>query len=95
MNAEVLIKSKDVLSDGAILEMVIWKLPSPVLGSKHPYKYRLCYGKSGVRIVGFDNERLKGDHCHFDGKETAYNFTDVDQLVSDFLAAVRNRRKQK
>jgi hypothetical protein len=95
MNAEILIKSKDVLCDGAILEMVIWKLPSPVLGSKHPYKYRLYYGKSGVRIVGFDNERLKCDHCHFDGKETANNFTDVDQLVSDFLEAVRNRRKQK
>ena len=95
MKAELLLKSKEVLSDGAILEMVIWKLPEPVLGSKHSYKYRLYYGKPGVRIVGFDNERPKGDHCHLEGNETAYDFTDVDQLVSDFLAAVRNRRKQK
>jgi Family of unknown function (DUF6516) len=95
MKAELLLRSKEVLSDGAILEMVIWKLPQPVVGSAHNYKYRLYYGNSGVRIVGFDNERPKGDHCHLGGKETAYTFIDVDLLVSDFLAAVKSRRKTK
>jgi Family of unknown function (DUF6516) len=95
MKAELLLRSKEVLSDGTILEMVIWKLSKPVVGSTHGYKYRLYYGRSGVRIVGFDNERPKGDHCHLSGKETAHIFTDVDQLVSDFLAAVRKRRKLK
>jgi hypothetical protein len=93
MKAELLLRSKEVLSDGAILEMVIWKLPEPVPGCNHFYKYRLYYGKAGVRIVGFDNERPKGDHCHVDGNEKPYQFTDVDQLVSDFLAAVQSRRK--
>jgi hypothetical protein len=95
MKAKLLLRSKDVLSDGAILEMVIWQLPHPVLGSEHLYKYRLYYGVSGTRIVGFDNERPKGDHCHLDGKESAYLFADVDQLVEDFLAAVRKRRMTK
>jgi hypothetical protein len=92
MKAKLLLRSKDVLSDGAIVEMVIWQVPEPVPGSKHRYKYRLYYGKSGVRLVGYDNERLKGDHRHQDGKESAYAFTDVDQLVDDFLTAVRKWR---
>jgi hypothetical protein len=95
MKAKLLLRSKDVLSDGAILEMVIWRLPKSVLGSKHSYKYRLYYGIAGVRIVGFDNERPKGDHCHLDGNEGAYEFSDVDQLIDDFLQAVQKRREPK
>jgi hypothetical protein len=30
--------------DGAILEMVIWRIPTPVKGSTHHYKYRLFFG---------------------------------------------------
>ena len=92
VKAKLLLRSKDVLSDGAILEMVIWQLPTPVLGSMHNYKYRLYYGKNGVRIVGFDNERTKGDHSHSYSVEHDYHFRDVDQLVEDFLQLVRERR---
>lgn len=94
MKAVLLLKSKEVLSDGAIIEMVIWRVPSPVDGSRHPYKYRLYYGRGGVRVIGHDNERPKGDHRHEAGVETPYIFTNVDQLVSDFLAAVRGRRNR-
>ena len=95
MKAALLLRSKEVLSDGAIVEMVIWQLPKPVLGCSHSYKYRLYYGKNGIRIVGFDNERPKGDHCHLDGVEKVYKYIDVDQLVGDFITAVRKRRKRK
>jgi hypothetical protein len=95
MNAVLLLRSKEVLADGAILEMVLWRLPQPEAGSRHFYKYRLYYGRGGVRIVGYDNERPKGDHRHLDGKESAYLFTSVDQLVSDFLAEVRARRSRR
>lgn len=91
MKSEKLFHEKRVLSDGAIIEMVIWRLPSPVLGSLHGYKYRLYFGRGGTRIVGFDNERGKGDHKHIDGVETAYVFTTVDQLVADFLSEVQRR----
>jgi hypothetical protein len=40
------------------------------------------------RVVGFDNERGKGDHKHLGGKESVYRFVSVDQLLDDFLAEV-------
>lgn len=56
------------------------------------YKYRAVHALDGVRVVGFDNERGKGDHCHLDGQELPYTFVSVDQLVEDFIAAVAARR---
>ena len=93
--AVLLLRSKEVLADGAIVEMVLWRLPKPIAGSSHLYKYRLYYGRGGLRVVGYDNERLKDDHRHLDGKEGPYLFTNVDQLVSDFLAEVRARRNRR
>ena len=75
--------------------MAIWQVPRPVAGCAHPYKYRLFYGRDGVRIVGYDNERGKGDHCHRGGQERPYRFTTVEALVADFLAEVRKRRTRK
>jgi len=92
VNAELIRRQKSILSDGAILEMVIWRLPEPVAGSAHKYKYRLYYGRAGERIVGYDNERPKGDHRHLDGVEEAYTFTTVEDLVRDFLTDVEKRR---
>ena len=91
MKAELLFQEKEVLPNGGIVQMSIWRVSSPVIGSVHPYKYRLYYGKSGERIVGYDNERGKGDHCHLDGKECPYAFTSVDRLIDDFLADVVKR----
>ena len=39
-------------------------------------------------MVGFDNERGKGDHCHMRGAERSYNFSSVEQLIEDFNTAV-------
>lgn len=91
MRAELVYQDKRVLPDGSIVEMVIWNVPVPLLGSAHSYKYRLYFGRGGQRIVGFDNERGKGDHCHLDGVETAYTFTSVEALVRDFLAEFYRR----
>jgi hypothetical protein len=92
MKAAIVRRSKHLLSDGAILEMVIWRVPQPVKGSGHSYKYRLYYGRDGIRIVGYDNERPKGDHRHLDGREEFYEFKTVEILVGDFLADVQARR---
>jgi hypothetical protein len=64
-------------------------------GCDHFYKYRLYYGRDGVRLVGYDNERPKGDHRHIDGVETTYKFASVDRLVEDFLSTVRARRAKR
>lgn len=93
MPAQLITRFKDVTADGGILELVIWKVPEPVPPTEHGYKYRAVYVVNGQRIVGFDNERGKGDHCHLDGKEMPYAFTGVDQLIKDFIAAVAARRE--
>ncbi len=87
-------RSKTVLPDGAILEIFVWKVPEPVLGSTHLFKYRLFYGKDGRRIDGFDNERGKGDHRHLDGAEHPYSFTTADSLLSDFRKEIIKRRQK-
>ena len=92
MAAQLITRFKNVNPDGSILELVVWKVDTPVPPTEHGYKYRAVYVLDGQRIVGFDNERGKGDHRHLDGKELPYSFTSVEQLVEDFIAAVSARR---
>ena len=53
--AHLLYRDRKVLSNGAIVEMVIWKLDRPDPDRSHGFKYRLFYGRNGQRIVGYDN----------------------------------------
>ncbi|MBI2236166.1 MAG: hypothetical protein HYU60_04305 [Magnetospirillum sp.] len=78
--------------DGAIAELTIWQVPKPVQGSAHGLKYSLFYGYPGQRLVGYDNERGKGDHRHTEGREEPYVFTTVEALMADFVADVRKFR---
>jgi hypothetical protein len=94
MDAILVRQSKFIFSDGSIAEIVIWEVPVPVLGSTHKFKYRLYYGKDGDKIIGFDNERGKGDHCHLDGKECPYLFTTTDALLNEFNKEVLKRRRK-
>ncbi len=87
-------QAKLTFEDGSIIEIVVWRVPKPVIGSVHNYKYSLYFGKEGKRIVGFDNERGKGDHCHLDGEEFPYAFKSTDQLLDDFNTEVLKRRKR-
>jgi len=48
----------------------------------------LFFGLNGKRIVGYDNERGKGDHKHLGDVEIRYRFVSVEKLVADFLADV-------
>jgi Family of unknown function (DUF6516) len=88
MNAELLFHHRIDYDDGAIAEMVLWRVPTAVLPSTHGLKYSLFYGRPGVREVGYDNERGKGDHRHFRGVESPYSFSTVEQLMSDFWSDV-------
>lgn len=78
--------------DGAIVEMTIWSIPKPVAGCAHAFKYSLFYGYPGERLIGYDNERGKGDHRHIGEREETYPFSNVDTLVADFLSDVRKAR---
>jgi len=93
MSAQIITRFKNITADGAIIEVVVWKVPTPIPPTEHGYKYRAAYVVNGIRVVGFDNELGKGDHCHLDDLEMPYTFTGVDQLIEDFIAAVAARRK--
>lgn len=93
MKASLITRFKNVNPDGSILEFVVWRVPTPVPPSQHSYKYRAVYIVEGERVIGFDNERGKGDHFHLDGKEYPYQFISVEQLTEDFISAVAARRE--
>ena len=93
MKAELITRFKSVAEDGGVMELVVWRVPRPVPPTDHGYKDRAVYVMDGVRVVGFDNERGKGDHCHLRGRELPYTFSTVDTLVEDFIAAVEAARR--
>ncbi len=95
MKAKKIFSRKFVYDDDSIQELIIWEIPTPVLGSKHNFKYSLYYGKEGERIVGYDNERGKGDHKHIQGIELQYEFKDIKQLLNDFLEDVKKVKNGK
>jgi hypothetical protein len=61
------------------------EVPAPVPPSQHPYKYSLVYIVDGVRVIGYDNERGKGDHRHWRDVETRYLFVSMQRLLDDFV----------
>ena len=65
MKARLVAATKEVRDDGSILEIVIWAVPEPVTPRTHLFKYSLFYGFPGRRLIGYDNERGKGDHRHY------------------------------
>ena len=79
-----LVRSRITYSSAAFAELLLWQVPKPVAGSAHGFKYRLAYVVDGVCVLRYDNEVGKGDHRHFDDKESAYIFTTPDQLIVDF-----------
>ena len=81
--AKLLYREKRSYAEG-VIEMVVWQVPAPVPPSEHPFKYRLAYVYGGKRVVGYDNERGKGDHCHYRGRERRYRFTSFEALFADF-----------
>jgi Family of unknown function (DUF6516) len=94
MKARLITRFKDVTPEGGVIELVVWRVPEPISPSEHGFKYRAAYAIDGVRVVGFDNERGKGDHCHMRGAERRYTFVSVEQLIEDFIAAVDAERNK-
>ncbi len=78
-----------MLSDGTLIEGVIWALPRPSPDRPHGYKYRLYCGREGQCLVRYDNETGKGDHVHYGGKERSYRFVSLTRLVADFYRDVQ------
>ena len=90
--ATLIFRDRYTFEDGDLVEMKIWRVPEPVPPGSHFLKYSLFYGRKGERIIGYDNERGKGDHRHVGNKEQDYRFRSVEQLIADFLTDVEKHR---
>lgn len=73
-----------VYSETVFAELVLWKVPHPVAGSAHAFKYRLAYVVKGVCVLRYDNEVGKGDHRHVGDRESKYAFVSPEKLIADF-----------
>jgi len=82
-------KSRAYVRDGAFIEILIWRVPEPVEGSRHLHKYSLALVHDSTCVLRFDNEAGKGDHWHLGTRELPYVFSSMDALMDDFLAAVK------
>ena len=88
MKAAALVRQRMVLAPDAFAQVNVWRVPTPVPPSEHPFKYRLAYVVGGECVVRYDNERGKGDHRHFNSRETDYPFSTPEQLMLDFNADI-------
>ncbi|HEY0105119.1 MAG TPA: DUF6516 family protein [Rhizomicrobium sp.] len=93
MAAELLMDERVVLDADLFVELVIWRLPRMLPGSRHAFKYRLALVERGVCVLRYDNEAGKGDHRHWEQAEEPYRFTTPEALLSDFWTDVNTRRK--
>ncbi|HEY5300348.1 MAG TPA: DUF6516 family protein [Acetobacteraceae bacterium] len=78
--------------DGGYAVLRAWSVPHPVAPSEHGYKYSVVYIVRGKRVIGYDNERGKGDHRHLRTIEMPYQFVSLRKLLDDFRNDVKQER---
>ena len=89
MKARQIFNRRVTITKNSFAELVIWKVPKPLAGSAHSYKYRMALIHHGVSVLRYDNEAGKGDHKHIGADEQPYIFKDVDKLIEDFVEDIR------
>jgi len=92
MAAWLMLDERHPLSEHAFVEVVVWRLSSPLPGCRHAFKYRLAYIVKGYCLLRYDNETGKGDHKHMGEKEIPYVFTTPERLLDDFWNDVNKGR---
>lgn len=93
MPAEPLLDERHVLSEAAFAELVVWRVPVPVRGSAHEFRYRLALVVDEKCVLRYDNEVGKGDHRHVGDTEGQYRFKSAEQLLADFWTDVEEMLK--
>ena len=95
MKTEALAHERHVVAENAFAEIVIWRVPHPVTGSTHRFKYRLALIVGGECVLRYDNEAGKGDHRPTGKGETVYAFSGYEKLLADFWADVEAWRQRR
>jgi len=86
--AQTLLDARVKQGEHAFAQLRVVRVPEPVRGSRHLFKYSLVYVVDGQCVLRFDNEAGKGDHCHVGTLETSYTFITIDHLLADFWRQV-------
>ncbi|RAU23396.1 hypothetical protein CU669_04510 [Paramagnetospirillum kuznetsovii] len=95
MKAVLLLHERHLIGEETFAEIRIHRVPAPVRGSRHAFKYSLALVIQGACVLRYDNEAGKGDHRHCkDGDETDYDFVSPARLLEDFWADVEQWRAQ-
>lgn len=84
MKATLIARTRIAYSPRSFAELVLWRVPTPIAGSAHGFKYRLAYVVDSVCVVRYGNEVGKGDHRHFGATENSYKFSTPERLMVDF-----------
>lgn len=84
MQATRLLKTRIVYAETAFAELVLWRVPKPVAGSTHTYKYRLAYLWAASVWCGMTTRPAKVTIDTWCEKEAAYVFDTPDSLLADF-----------
>lgn len=84
MKASLVRHEKFIVGGRFIVEIVVHSI-----SDRHRYpagfKYALvCVDRKTGRRVLLDNHHPKGPHVHLGDEELAYEYVDLDQLVTDF-----------
>jgi hypothetical protein len=90
--AELLFHVKERDELGNTVEMKAWRVKVSE-HTPHGLKYSLVYVVDGRRVIGYDNERGKGDHRHYGEREEPYRFTTMAALVQEFKADMARYRE--
>jgi hypothetical protein len=88
MKAVLLLRERQALTATAFVELVVWRVPQPVPGSAHGFKYSLALVADGACVMRYDNESGKGDHKHVADREVSHRFRGLAALQDDFWADV-------
>ncbi len=89
--AILLLKERFEIKNGVFAELIIWRVPEPVKGSTHDFKYRLALIENKICTMRYDSEAGKGDHKHIGMDEVSYTFKSLEHLQADFMQDVKRR----
>jgi len=85
MKAKLLFRDKFTDEEGNLLELVVWSVSVSRL-YREGVRYRLAFmpRSLGKTAVLYDNHHPKGHHKHLEELEQPYNYSSIDQLLTDF-----------
>lgn len=90
--ARLIYYKKSATDEGDIVERKAWAVEKS-RDFPEGIKYRLVYIHLNKRALGYDNERAKGHHKHWFGREEKYSFTNNKKLRDDFEADIKKIRR--